>query len=58
VAQVAQELDLSERTIWRFIRARMIAVHKFGNSTRVKREDLDGFISRCKTSKPASKRAS
>lgn len=48
IAQVAEELDISERSAWRLIEQGELPVHGFGGSTRVKREDLDAYIERCR----------
>ena len=47
IPQVAEELNLSERTVWRRIDDEEIKVNHFGSSTRVKRGDLDDYIWRC-----------
>lgn len=41
---VAAELGISERSAWRLIEKGELPVHRFGASTRVKREDLDAYI--------------
>jgi excisionase family DNA binding protein len=48
VPQVAQELGISERSVWRLIEDEELPAHDFGSSTRVKRSDLDAYIARSK----------
>ena len=48
IREVADELGISERSVWRLIEESGLPVHKFGASTRVKREDLDAYIERCR----------
>jgi excisionase family DNA binding protein len=45
---VADELGISERSAWRLVEQGELPVHQFGASTRVKREDLDAYIERCR----------
>ena len=46
VREVAEILGVSERQVWRFIRNGDLPTHGFGRSTRIKRSDLDDFITR------------
>jgi excisionase family DNA binding protein len=46
IREVAEELGISERSVWRLIEDGELPVHRFGSSTRVKREDLDAYIER------------
>ena len=46
VPEVAEELNVGERSVWRLIEDEELPTHRFGNSTRVKREDLDEYIRR------------
>jgi excisionase family DNA binding protein len=46
VPEVAEELNVGERSAWRLIEDGELPTHRFGNSTRVKREDLDEYIRR------------
>jgi excisionase family DNA binding protein len=46
IQEVADELGISERSVWRLIEEGELLSHKFGASTRVKREDLDAYIDR------------
>ena len=48
VRDVAEELGISERSAWRLVAQGELPVHQFGASTRVRREDLDAFIGRCR----------
>ena len=47
VAEVAEELNIGERSAWRLIENRKLPAYHFGNSTRVKREDLKAYIEEC-----------
>ncbi len=51
--EVAEELGISERSAWRLVEQGELPVHQFGASTRVKREDLDAYIERCRRRKEA-----
>lgn len=42
--EVAEELGISERSAWRLVEQDKLPAHEFGASTRVSREDLDGYI--------------
>jgi excisionase family DNA binding protein len=44
--EVAEELGISERSAWRLVGQGELPSHQFGNSTRIKREDLDAYIDR------------
>lgn len=44
IRQVAEELGVSERSVWRRIEDEELPRYQFGSSTRVKREDLDAYI--------------
>ena len=46
--EVAEELHISERSAWRLVEQGEVPVHRFGASTRVKREDLDNYVERCR----------
>ena len=46
VGEVAQELNVGARSVWRLIEAGRLHTHRFGNSTRVMRQDLDAYIER------------
>jgi excisionase family DNA binding protein len=48
IREVAEELGISERSAWRLVEQGELPVHQFGSSTRVKREDLDAYIERCR----------
>ncbi len=48
IREVAEELGVSERSAWRLVEQGELPVHQFGASTRVKREDLDAYIERCR----------
>ena len=44
IRQVAEELNHSERSVWRRIESKELPTYQFGASTRVRREDLDAYI--------------
>ena len=48
IRQVAEELGVSERSVWRLVEDDELPTHSFGSSTRIKREDLDAYIERCR----------
>jgi excisionase family DNA binding protein len=43
VKQVAAELQVSTRTVWRWIERNELAVHYFDRSVRISPEDLDAL---------------
>jgi excisionase family DNA binding protein len=45
VKQVAERLNVSERTVWRWIRSGQLRVHRF-RSVRIAESDLKDFIDR------------
>lgn len=48
IREVADELGISERSVWRLIEDDELPTHRFGSSTRIKRSDLDDYIKRCR----------
>ncbi len=44
VDDVAYELNVSRRSVWRWIKGELLSVYRFGGVTRVRRGDLDAFI--------------
>ena len=46
VSEVADELNIGERSAWRLIEAEKLPTYRFGNSTRIKPEELDAYIER------------
>ena len=46
IRQVAVELGISERSVWRLIEDGDLPTHKFGSSTRIRQSDLDDYIKR------------
>jgi excisionase family DNA binding protein len=46
VREAAEELNYSERKVWREIRDGRLKVHRFGKSTRISRDDLEDYIRR------------
>jgi excisionase family DNA binding protein len=48
IAEVAEELNKSERSVWRLIEGGELPSYLFGDSRRVSREDLHEYINRCR----------
>jgi excisionase family DNA binding protein len=48
VSEVAEDLNIGERSAWRLIKNEKLPTYRFGNSTRIKRKDLDAYIKRCR----------
>ena len=46
VPEVADELGISERHVWRLIEEKELKAHHFGGATRISRDDLDDYIRR------------
>lgn len=46
IPSVAEELDCSERKVWREIESGSLKAHYFGGATRISRDDLDEYIRR------------
>ena len=46
VGEVAAELNLGERSVWRLIEDGELPTYRFGHSRRVRQDDLDAYISR------------
>jgi excisionase family DNA binding protein len=46
VKQVAERLNLSERTVWRLIRDRLLKVKRIGRTVRISESDLNDFTDR------------
>ena len=46
IPRVAEELDCSERKVWKLIEDEELKAHDFGGSTRVSSDDLDDYIER------------
>ena len=44
VNQIAEMLDISTRTVWRWIKSEALAVHRFGGVVRVAEADLKAFL--------------
>jgi excisionase family DNA binding protein len=44
VMQIAEMLDVSTRTIWRWIKSDGLAVHRFNGVVRVAEADLKAFL--------------
>ena len=48
IPQLADELCVSERTIWRRVDEGKIVVHVLNGATRISREDADDYVRRCR----------
>jgi excisionase family DNA binding protein len=46
IGQIADGLDVTGRTVWRWIKARKLIAHRFGRVVRVARRDLLAFLAR------------
>lgn len=46
--EVAEMLNLSHMTVYRYVRTRKLPAYKFGRHYRVSKDDLDSFISQKK----------
>ena len=46
VKQVAERLNVSERTVWRWIRESRLKVKRFGRTVRISESDLIDLIDR------------
>ena len=44
IGQVAARLQVSERTVWRWISDRELIVHRHGRWTRVHADELERFL--------------
>ena len=44
IPQVAEELQVSERTVWRWIRNKELIVHRHGRWVRVHRDEQERFL--------------
>ena len=44
VPEVAEKLGLSEKTVWAWIGARRLAVHRIGRSVRVSDRELERIL--------------
>jgi excisionase family DNA binding protein len=52
VPEVARELGISERSVWRLIEMGELSPHRFGAATRIKREELDAYVERSRSRAP------
>jgi excisionase family DNA binding protein len=48
LAEVAEKLHVSKMTVYRNVKGRKLAAYKVGRDYRIKKEDLDSFISSLK----------
>jgi excisionase family DNA binding protein len=46
ISEVAEELNIGVRSVWRLIEEKELPKYRFCGSTRVKRGDLDAYIER------------
>jgi excisionase family DNA binding protein len=44
IGQIADGLDVTSRTVWRWIKGRQLVAHRFGRVVRVARSDLLAFL--------------
>ena len=44
ISQFAEELQVSERTVWRWIRIRELIVHRHGRWVRIHRDERNRFL--------------
>lgn len=44
VLDIAQHLDVSPRTVWRWVDAGDLVAHRFGRSVRIADDDLRAFL--------------
>lgn len=56
IPDVADELGLSERSVWRKISEGQLPVHHFGAATRISREDLDDYAARSRRCRSSVKK--
>ena len=47
IKEVAERLHVSQRTVWRLIRANQLRARRILGATRVSERDLDDFIRNC-----------
>jgi excisionase family DNA binding protein len=52
VAEIAERLRVTPRTVGNWIEAGLLPAFRFGGNVRVEREELDAFIERSKVSAP------
>lgn len=46
VKEIAEHCQVSERTVWRWIRDHELKVHRLGRRTRISEEDFEEFLRR------------
>jgi excisionase family DNA binding protein len=51
ISEAAVEINVSQRKVWRLLADEQLRAHRFGNSTRVSRADLDDYIARSRQPK-------
>lgn len=47
--QIAEKLQITSQTVWRWIRAKQLKAVRIGKGYRVSNQDLDEFINKRKT---------
>lgn len=48
LVEVAEKLNLSRMTVYRYVRSKKLPAYQFGRDYRVHKDDLDAFISSLK----------
>ena len=48
IARVAEQLDVSERTVRRWIDAKLLLAHRLNRTIRISPSDLEAFLARCR----------
>jgi excisionase family DNA binding protein len=48
VTHIAQRDNVSPRHIWRQIRSKKLAVHRFGRAVRISESDYQAYLKRCR----------
>lgn len=44
VPEVARQLDVADRTVWRWIKREELRVHRFGRNVRISDDDFRAFL--------------
>ncbi len=51
VEEIVKQLRVQPLTIYRYIKNKKLIAYKLGKEYRVKKEDFENFLSKCKTDK-------